>query len=111
MQSRWFLSKFYADTALNMQVPVCSAYGAHYHCPLHPAADGWGLVLMATDTHRQEAAAQDPQVLVLGTPYDPSPLPLQVTDAYQSMGATAGMSLGALLSRLAVAEPRFAHEL
>lgn len=112
MQCRWFLTEFYQDEDLNIIVPVCSAYGGRYLCPTHPdTPDGWALVQMLCDAHQLEAAAQDPRVIVLPLTFDPSPLPQQVTDNYTTWGATAGMSLGALLAKLAVAEPTFANTL
>jgi len=112
MQTRWFLSKFYTDATLDMLVPVCTAYGGKWLCPRLPeTTDGWAIVLMLTSPQQMEAAKQDSRVTVLPLPFDPSPLPQQVTDTYASWGATTGMSFGALLSKLSETEPIFGQDL
>jgi hypothetical protein len=113
MQSRYFLSQFFTDEALNMRVPVCRAYGTgSWKCPTNPATDGgWALVQMYTSALQIEAAKQDPRVVVCPLLFDPSPVPQAVIDAYTSWGATSGMSMGALLTKLAAKEPVFAHSL
>jgi hypothetical protein len=110
MQPRWFLSQFFEDDAIGHRVPVCSAYGGTWFCPTLPAdEDGWALVQMLASPHQIDAAAQDPRVIVCPLVFDPSPLPKQVTDAYASWGASEGMSLAALIAKLAATEPLFAH--
>lgn len=112
MTSRYFLSQFFHDDAINMTVPICTAYGGQWLCPTMPAAeDGWAIVLMLCAPQQIEAARQDPRVLVLPLTIDPSPLPQQVTDVYASWGATTGMSLGVLLAKLTDAEPAFGSSL
>lgn len=112
MQARWFLTQFYADEQLGINVPVCSAYGGHYLCPTLPSAsDGWALVQMQCDLQQIEAAAQDSRVLVLPLLFDPTALPQTVIDTYSAMGATSGMSLAALLAKLAESEPVYGHSL
>lgn len=111
MQQRWFFSKFYQDETLNMPVPVCTAYGADWHCPTMPADinTGWALVYMYCNAHQLDAAAQDPRVLVCPLIFDPTPVAQSIIDTYADWGATAGMSLGALLAKLAETEPIFGH--
>jgi hypothetical protein len=112
MQTRYIFSQFYTDPDTRRLLPVCNAYGGNWHCATFPSiTDGWALVQMQCDPHQIEAAAQDPRVLVLPLIFDPSALPQQVTDAYASMGATSGMSLGSLLAKLAETEPVFGHTL
>jgi hypothetical protein len=101
-------SQFNTDELLGMMAPVASAYGSGWHCPIFPAADGdWALCQVLADTNQLAAAAQDPRVIVCPLLYDSTPLPKQITDAYASQGATAGMSLGSLIATLASAEPVF----
>ena len=108
MQVRWMLSQFYTDSGTGMPVPVCSAYSATWLCPTIPAEpDGWALVQTRCDPHQVEAAAQDDRVLVCPLTFDPAPLDSRVTGAYSSWGATTGMSIGALLAKLAATEPVF----
>jgi len=112
MQARYFLSQFFTDPVSTLTMPVCIAYGKDWLCPTYPAtADGWAIVQMLCDSHQLDAAVQDPRVLVLPLVFDPTPLPQQVTDTYTSWGATTGMSLGALLAKLAETEPVFGHSL
>ena len=109
MEARWFLSQFYEDTVIQSPVPVCSGYGMQWFCPTMPAdlASGWALVQMLADSHQIAAAGQDPRIVVCPLLFDPSPLPEAVINAYTSWGATAGMSLAALLAKLHAAEPVF----
>jgi hypothetical protein len=111
MNKRWFLSQFYVDTELNMPIPICTAYGSEWHCPTMPADinTGWALVVMHTSTHQIDAASQDPRVLVCPLIFDPTPVAQCIIDAYEHWGAIAGMSLGALLAKLAETEPIFGH--
>lgn len=112
MDAHWFFSQVYTDPDLNMTVPVCNAYGGQYFCPTYPSTPtGWALVQMLANAHQLEAAKQDQRVLVLPITMDPTPLPQQVTDNYASWGATTGMSLAALLCKLAETEPVFGNSL
>lgn len=112
MQVRWLLSQFFEDETIGHDVPVCNAYGGTWHCPTKPAdANGWALVQILCDAHQLDAAAQDPRIVVCPLVFDPAPLPQKVIDAYASWGAVPGMSMGALLAKLAEAEPAFTHVL
>jgi hypothetical protein len=107
MQARWILSQFYRDSA-NQLIPVASDYGANWLCPTNPATDtGWALVLINIDPHQVDAAGGDARVVVCPLVFDPSAVASAVIDAYSSWGATAGMSMGALLAKLASVEPIF----
>ena len=111
MTQRWFLSQFFQDPELKMDLPVCSAYGGDWFCPLHPAdlSDGWALVLMYCNPHHLEAAAEDSRVVVCPVVFDPSPVPEKVIETYASWGAAAGMSMGTLLAKLSETVPAFGH--
>lgn len=112
MQSHWFLSQFYLDAALSIRVPVCTAYGGKWLCPTGPATDdGWALVQMLSTPMQMEAATADGRVVVCPYLFDPSTVPASVTTAYAEWGATAGMSLGALLAKLSETEPLFSRPL
>lgn len=100
-------SQFYRD-AVNNLIPVAADYGSNWLCPLYPMADtGWGLVLINIDSHQVEAASQDSRLVVCPLVFDPSPVPAAVITNYANMGATSGMSMGALLAKLATSEPVF----
>ena len=111
MQHRWILSQFYI-TAAGQTVPVAADYGAHWLCPTYSGTpDAWALVLIRIGPHQVDAARSDPRLVVCPLVFDPSPVPEAITEAYASWGATAGMSMGALLATLAAAEPIFGHNL
>jgi hypothetical protein len=110
MQTRWMLSQMFTDP-VHGTTPVCGAYCNAWGCPVFPAAGGWALVQTQCDPHQLEAAGQDTRVIVLPLTYDPAAVPAQVIAAYASMGATAGMSMGSLLSTLALTEPTYAQSL
>src|SRR5581483_9638890 len=98
MQARWIYSEFYRDGS-NRLVPVAKDYGANYLVPTNPSADdGSALVLINIDPHQIEAAKQDNRLVVCPLVFDPSPAPAVVITAYANMGATSGMSMGALLA-------------
>jgi hypothetical protein len=59
------------------------------------------------DSNQIQAAKQDSRVTVMPIYFDTSAVSQAVTDAYAGMGATTGMSIGALIATLAEAEPRF----
>lgn len=104
MNRRWFFSQFFRDATGN-RVPVCAAYGGQWFCPRWPAVeDGWALVFMLSAPQQIEAAGFDPRVLVCS---GVGSVPQAVADTYSSMGATASMTLEALLTRLAQTEPLF----
>jgi hypothetical protein len=111
MQAHYFLSKFYMNEQTGIETPVCSAYGARYHCPTHPEPDGWAIVQMLSTPMQMQAAKEDPRVLCLPLLFDPSPVADIVIETYASWGAVTGMSLGALLGTLAAIEPVFAKQL
>lgn len=95
----------------NMLVPVAASYGGSWHCPMYPSSpDGWALVEVAIASHQIEAAKTDPRIIVCPPLFDPSPLPAQVITTYANLGATDGMSLGALLAMLADREPIFGQQ-
>jgi hypothetical protein len=109
MDSRWMFSVFNTDPLINMMAPVASAYGNGWQCPVFPTTEGgWALVQVLCDSNQIAAAAQDNRVIVCPLLYDPSPLPQTITDAYAAQGATPGMSIGALISKLASTEPVYA---
>lgn len=110
MQTRWMLSQFYRNAA-NVLIPVASDYGGNWLCPTNPSTDaGWALVLINIDPHQIDAAGQDTRIVVCPLVFDPSAVPAAVTTAYASWGATAGMSMGALLAKLAETEPIFGQQ-
>jgi hypothetical protein len=110
MLTRWMYSQFFRNS-FNQLVPVCSAYGARWFCPQHPASDdGWALVQIWTSFEQIEAAKQDPRIVICGN-NDFSKVPDQVIAGYAQLGATPGMSMGELRSTLADAIPLFLHEL
>lgn len=113
MQTRWVLSQFFTDDALNMRVPVARAYSTGYwRCPTNPVTDdGWALVQMYTSPLQLEAAKQDPRIVICPLTFDPAAVDQRVIDAYASWGATTGMSMGALIAKLADTEPGFAHSI
>ena len=113
MDARWFLSQFYQDGVVQVTTPVCAAYGAKWMCPTHPAdpTNGWALVQMLSDPHQIEAAREDPRVIVCPLVFDPAPLDPRIIAAYESWGATPGMTLAGLLSHLHEAEPSFGASL
>jgi hypothetical protein len=110
MQARWILSQFYRNNS-NLLIPVAADYGANWLVPTNPSTDaGSALVLINIDPHQIEAAKQDSRLVVCPLVFDPSPVPAAIITAYSSMGATSGMSMGALLATLAAAEPIFATQ-
>ncbi len=110
MQTRWVLSTFYTDSA-GQTIPAVADYGQQWLCPTYPATSGGSaLVLINIDPHQIDAAGQDTRIVVCPLTYDPSPVPASVVTAYASWGATTGMSMGALLAKLASAEPIFATQ-
>ena len=95
-----------------MKFPVCASYGGQWWCPQMPTTDdGWALVLMLCTPLQVQAGKQDPRVQAMPQLFDPTPVAKQVTDTYAHLGATAGMSMGALIATLADAEPAFAHNI
>ncbi len=109
MKPRWMLTQFFRDAQNNL-VPVASAYGHRYRCPMNPATDaGWALIEIWAGAHQIDAAKQDSRIVVCPYLFDPTPLAAQVISAYASFGATTGMSMGALLALLADLEPIYAH--
>jgi hypothetical protein len=101
MQNVWMFSDF--ETHSNgSPYPTCSAYATGWQVPMWPVAGG-GLSYCACTPHQLEAAAQDDEVVVISG-YR-APLPAAITDAYAAQGATAGMSLAALLILLGAIEP------
>jgi hypothetical protein len=108
MAARWFYSQFFADPQTRALTPVATAYGNGWYCPILPTVDGgWALCQVNSGSHQLEAAAQDPRVIVLPLLFDPAPVSQTVIDAYSAQGAIAGMSMGALISKLAELEPCF----
>jgi len=108
MLTRWFFSQTYQDADLRHIMPVCRAYGYHWHIPRHPdESNGWTLVQMACGQHQLEAAKQDHRVIVLPALFDRSTLPAAVIEAYASWGAAADMDLATLLAKLGETEPLF----
>ena len=107
MQTRWLLSKFYRNSA-NILIPVAADYGSNWLCPTSPPTDdGSALVLIHIDPQQVDAAGEDARLVVCPLVFDPAAVPTAVTDVYASWGATAGMSMGALLAKLAATEPIF----
>ncbi len=110
--SRWMLTQFFRDSTGLHLIPICSAYGNHWRCPMYPATDdGWALVEIVSAPNQLEAAKADPRVLVCPLLFDPSAVPQPVVDAYAAHGAAAGMSMGLLLSTLNEVEPIYSHTL
>lgn len=94
-----------------MLVPVAPGYGANWFCPTNPATeDGWALVLISIDPHTIEAAAGDVRLVACPLVFDPAPVPAAVVAAYTASGATAEISMGALLAKLAESEPIFGSQ-
>ena len=105
-------SQFFYDDLINMMAPVASAYGNGWYCASSPLSDGGSALCQVLCNGNQIAAAKlDPRVIVCPTMYDPTPVDPTVIAAYASMGATAGMSMGALIATLAEVEPIFGMEL
>jgi hypothetical protein len=110
MLTRWMLSQFFMST-FGQMIPVCSAYGARWYCPLKPdSVDGWALVQIWTSPDQIEAAKTDPRVVVCGN-NDFSTIPQEVVDTYSSMGATPGMVMGQLRAVLGAIEPQYLADL
>jgi hypothetical protein len=59
------------------------------------------------NTHQIAAAKEDPRVIVCPLLYDPTPVNPAIIAAYADKGATAGMSMGALIAMLAEVEPNY----
>lgn len=108
MQSRWMFTPCYTDDAIGMMAPVASAYGSGWHCPAFPTTEGGSALCQITcNTHQIAAAKQDPRVIVCPLLYDPTPVNPAIIAAYAGQGATAEMSMGALIAALAEVEPNY----
>jgi hypothetical protein len=69
---------------------------------------GWALVLMSASAHQIDAAKQDSaRVIVCPRIHSNTALDPAIIAAYASCGATAGMTLRALLDLLIGVEPAF----
>ena len=105
------------DPLMNIPIPVCSAYGAEWHCPIYPAhlVNGWALVYMTAGPHQVDAASQDDRVQVLPLVADPSVLAASVVTSsvatapadVQTAIGTTGVTMASMLSKLAAFEPRY----
>jgi hypothetical protein len=107
MQSRWMFSQFVHDEQIGMMAPVAAAYGNGWHCPEFPAEGGSALCQVLCSTHQIAAAKEDPRIVVCPLLYDPTPVNSAIIAAYAGQGATAGMSMGALIATLAEVEPNY----
>jgi hypothetical protein len=103
---RWILSNTYINDQA-VRIPVAADYADEWIAPRHPAeADGVSLVRVSMTSSHLGAAAQDSRVTIcpaLGS----LPAPVAVITAYASWGATAGMTMDALISKLAETEPAY----
>lgn len=112
MNIRWMFSEFYTDELLGMMAPVAAAYSNGWQCPCFPDSEGGSaLVAINCDGHQVEAAKQDSRITVCPLLFDASALPQTIIDAYASMGATTGMSIGTLIATLAESVPVYANML
>lgn len=111
MRRVWFLTQFYDCQVHGWQWPVCTAYGANHHAPLHPPSnDGWALVWIWT-THQQiQASKRDPRVIYCGAMA--SRPPAKVLEVYKDWldPAETYTRMDQLLELLAEHEPNFLNE-
>ena len=104
MHNIWMLSP--VTSASYGTYPTCSAYTTGWQMPMYPSdATGQGLAYCQCTDEQIAAAKVDPDITVL--PLYQAALPAAVITAYTTHGATAGMSLAALLKLLGAIEPRF----
>ncbi|MGD0520933.1 MAG: hypothetical protein ABSA48_06730 [Terracidiphilus sp.] len=112
MQARWIFTPFYTDELIGMMAPVAAAYGVGWHCANFPATEGGSaLCQILCNTHQIAAAKQNPRIIVCSLLIDPAPVDQIIIAAYGGQGATAGMSMGALIATLAETESNYTYEL
>ena len=81
------------------------------HAPQHlDEGNGWYLCLCDAQVIQFQAMKMDPRIIICPLAFDPAPIPDAVYPVYKDHGATATMSMGALLAMLAETEPLYAQQ-
>jgi hypothetical protein len=105
MSLRWILSSVYINDQ-GCVIPVAADYASQWVCPRFPTGTESVLVRIDTEPQQLAAAAQDTRLTVC-PPLGSLPAPDAVIAAYTSWGATAGMTMDALIYKLSETEPMF----